>query len=266
MEPADARLLLEGVSVARDALASYRRAYVRGQWDAAPMPLAHMKAISLLRSNEDQVLIWNVFAQRESLCFCGDVLKLLTGLVPYPIPAAITATPAEFYLEPDAEPRNMSVHVHTGAHDNFCVNLPVHLRRAELNTDWSEVPEFMGRTPCGEFTRMIDQLCLGSESLAVRDAFPPPFVYAIEKMPMAALGHLYCYFPTSLAVRILQDWALIMRSALSRGLPHHILTAMQQNGGTKVHVPRGDLRVAYEQATLEWLTHRYGRERLASHR
>ena len=268
---ADAELRLRAGHVMAAAVPHYRRAFDRGVWSLKDsfFPLEQIQAISRLKSDADQLQIWTVFAQRDSLRFCGDVLKMLMGMNPYPMPSVGLPGPpplAPIWTEEDPAPfasKSVSVNVHTGAHSNFCVNLPDYLRRAELNTDWSNVPEFNGRIPDPAFTRMLDQICLGSESLAVGGgAFPPPFAYGIEKIPLAALAHLYCHFPLPLAVRIMQDWGLILRSALSSWLPPSLTACMQQNDGTKVHVPRECLRVAYERASLEFLIQRYGVDKL----
>ena len=254
-----------------EALPSFRKAQARGNWTEATAPLNEIRAIGLLRNDADQVRIWNIFSERDRLSFCGDVLNMLKGLVPYPIPAVAVQWPTAIMANDDDDDdinnieRVMHVNVHDGGgHDHFCVDLPEWLRRAELNTDWSQISEFAG-SPSPEITRMLDQVCLGSTSLSTAGdsrPFPAPFALGIEKMPWKEVGHLCTLFPVPIAVHILRDWGLIIRGALST-LPHHIMVALQQ-GGTRVHVPRHVLRAAYERSTLGWMLQRYGTDRLCT--
>ena len=251
------------------AMPSYRKAYARGSWGPEMFPSTQMREIGLLRSDADQIQIWNLFCEKPRLSYSGDVLSMLKGLVPYPIPHAAVKWPGPLVAHDDyervIEKTQMHVNVHEGGHDHFCVDLPEHLRRAELNTDWSQYTEFNGHMPAPEVTRMLDQVCLGMRGGVFNDnkekPFPPPFAIGIEKMPWIEVGNLCSHFPVSLAVHILRDWGLILRGALSK-LPREIMSALQQNGGKNIHVPRRVLQSAYEKSVMEWMIERYGKEKL----
>jgi len=220
----------------------FQRAYERGKWATAGMPTDEIVHVSELRSDQDQIRIWTVFAQRPRLSFCGDVLHLLMSVVPYPMPAT-HATPPPPWDAVDASQAGLNVH--TGDITNFAVQLPESLRQYELNTDFSEVPEFVGAWPDAEFRRLLDQVSVASLNPSER-SFPAPFT-SCEKMPMAALGQLWQTFPPPMTHQILRDWGTIMRDALSR---------------TVAPRKRRMLRAGYEKATLAWLTQRLGKERL----
>ena len=135
------------------------------------------------------------------------------------------------------------------------------LRTAELNTCWSERPEFGGRRPSEAFVRLFDQTTLGSRSTHMEPpvipgdlVFPPPF--SIEAIPWVALARLSTTFPETLGLEILRDWGLILRSALS-GL------RTRRFGEERIHsYSRGELAVGYERAVLRWLVQRFAFERL----
>jgi hypothetical protein len=171
-------------------------------------------------------------------------------------------------VRPEGLPHGGSGCVHPGPWTSLAVEgLPEALRTAELDTCWSERPEFGGRRPSEAFVRLLDQTALGSrgnhmESPAIPGdlVFPPPF--SIEALPYMALARLSTAFPEALALEILRDWALILRNALS-GLPR------PRRGGEErlllcshCYYTRSELAAGYERAVLRWLVQRFAFERL----
>jgi hypothetical protein len=168
-------------------------------------------------------------------------------------------------VRPEGLPHGGSGCVHPGPWTSLAVEgLPEALRTAELDTCWSERPEFGGRRPSEAFVRLLDQTALGSrgnhmESPAIPGdlVFPPPF--SIEALPYMALARLSTAFPEALALEILRDWALILRNALSGLRP--------RRGGEErlllySYHTRSELAAGYERAVLRWLVQRLAFERL----
>ncbi len=152
-----------------------------------------------------------------------------------------------------------AANVHPGPWTSMDVQeLPEQLRVAEVNTCWSERPEFGGQRPSLAFARLFDQTTLGSQNrmeppTAPGDmTFPAPF--SIEAIPWVALARLSTTFPETLALEILRDWGLILRSALSK--------LKQPRGREACFYSRGELALCYERAVLRWMIQRFAFERL----
>jgi hypothetical protein len=248
------------IVIVEGGMAAYRQAFTRGGW-AHAFPADLLRELRTLKSDADQLQIWNVYARHPRFAFCGDVLSFLKSLVPYPVPANHVRWPGADRGQEEEASTSVNLYAHDGGgQDVWAVDLPESLRKAELNTDWSQFPEFVGHQPAVEVLRMLDQVSLGSRDPG---GFVAPFASGLERMPFVEVGGLCAFFPTHIAVHIVRDWGLILRSALSH-LPAEYLARMQQHwGAARVHVPRRVLQGAYERAVLAWMIQRYGKDRLA---
>jgi hypothetical protein len=221
----------------------YRACFQRFQWQTLTQGMVEaLQAISDTKAEADQCLIWEALNHfPENVKFPGQILDFLTGITPYPMP-----------VHPGAQPRvkmegtplfETDLNIHPGPLTNFNVYLPDSMKRHELHTDWYEVSHFQNHRPPPDFSKMLDQLEVGSAlNPGTAGHFYPPF--GLTPLPWRRLSNL-ATFPCELAIQILKDWAIILRrhGGLLGPLPD------QRKGGV-------------ERVVIKFLVQRYGYDRL----
>jgi hypothetical protein len=248
-------------------LPEYNIASARYHWHMpGRLPTTELQALYQLRDVQDQIRVLTNFNLVPELSFPGNILELLSKLVPYPVPARLPLLlSAAFTAESPPPTHFFADNVEIGVcainkHDKFDVDLPWYLRTFELHTDWRSLPNFTRQPPL-RVMQMLDQLCLESQSLTMATSAmeDKPFPAPVDAMPLHQIQMLSNNYPEEIVLEILRDFGIITRSALSE-LPHTVLASIQT--GRKILVNRDLLSGLYQKSTLRWLIKRYGYDRL----
>jgi hypothetical protein len=205
------------LSLPEEVRSHYLSCFERGRWGDAPglFPVEELEELCKVKSVEDQKDVWSAFSSASRIQYGGDILGVLMDLPSYPIPV----TPHPTCVK--AGKISMSPwNIHPGPVDCMNVELPDHMRKYEVNTDWSEFQAWVGpwqgvygresRMPV--FAYLLDQLCLGSAETTV-DGLYFESVMNMENPPWNHLAELTRDYSKEEQIQIVKDWGVIMRNA-----------------------------------------------------